>query len=80
MFQYSSFISSLGGALSLYLGIALILLVELVELLVFLAWDTAQYLCGYYPAQNKSTGQFKVAPGKKLKHLIGTARIPVLMY
>ncbi|XP_043237540.1 amiloride-sensitive sodium channel subunit beta-like [Amphibalanus amphitrite] len=62
-YTYSTFISSLGGALSLYLGIALILLVELAELLVFLAWDTARFMCGYYPLDGHSSSQ--VVPAEK---------------
>ena len=69
-FQYSTFISSLGGALSLYLGIALILLVEVLELLVFLALDTVRFICGLHPAQREAARQHNVRPGKHYRAIL----------
>ncbi|XP_037077963.1 degenerin-like protein unc-105 [Pollicipes pollicipes] len=54
-YTYTTFISSLGGALSLYLGIALILLVEILEYFFFMVFNTALYLCGRYEAKDPKT-------------------------
>ncbi|XP_037071027.1 uncharacterized protein LOC119092156 [Pollicipes pollicipes] len=59
IYTYTTLIGSLGGALSLYLGIALILLVEILEYLFFMAVNTLLFMCG----RREDTGQ-KNSTGK----------------
>ena len=47
--QESSLLSSVGGAMSLYLGISLVMVAELLEYLVLLGWTLGRYCLGKYP-------------------------------
>ncbi|KAG7176904.1 FMRFamide-activated amiloride-sensitive sodium channel-like [Homarus americanus] len=48
----SDVVTSLGGALSLYLGISLFLLVEVLELLIWLIYNSIMYAQGRYVPSN----------------------------
>lgn len=63
-----SLVSSLGGALSLYLGISIFLLVEFVELLICLVYNSILFVMGRYkspqdtPPPRQPTAKPSVSP------------------
>ena len=53
MFQTETIVSGFGGALSLYLGVAIILLFELIELTCFLFVKGWRHVKGTYPKKRR---------------------------
>ncbi|XP_043221876.1 degenerin unc-8-like isoform X1 [Amphibalanus amphitrite] len=59
-YSYISLVSSVGGAMSLYLGISLVMVAELFEYLILLAWAVAKFYT------KSRQGPRKVQPGAEL--------------
>ena len=57
--QYSSFFSSLGGAMSLYLGISIIMVAEVVEFFLLLVWNLIRRSRGAYVSPD-TTGEMTI--------------------
>ncbi|XP_043244057.1 uncharacterized protein LOC122392822 [Amphibalanus amphitrite] len=86
-YTYSSFFSSLGGAMSLYLGISIIMVAEILEFLCLLVWNLIRLARGSYASPDVlGTGdRAKVGDVKKVAirpdgveiTYIGDTRIPM---